>query len=133
MENSEELLPAESQCPNAYKFMGAMQDVRFKQLIETKRGHLTSTMPGVIRGDVLIALNGAPILHIIRKVKAAVDGEPEFWKFIGDAYVYPPDCGNDEKSILEDSKVGESYLEQRPQAERNADEADDEEREFVFV
>ena len=133
VEDSEELLLAESKYPNAFKFMGAMQDVSFRQLIKTKRGHLTSTMPGVMPGDVLIVLNRAPILHVIRKTNAAVDGEPECWEFVGDGYVYPLECENDEKRTMMESKVGESYTGQHSRAKINADEADDEEREFVFI
>lgn len=51
--------------------------------------------------DVLIALNGAPILYVIRKIKDAVDNEPELWEFVGDAYVYSSECENDEGYTLE--------------------------------
>ncbi|KAI4648323.1 hypothetical protein J4E93_004735 [Alternaria ventricosa] len=130
---SEQFLEAEDQCANAYKFMEAMQKVSFRQLFKTKKGHLSSTIPGVMPGDVLIAMNGAPILHVIRKVNAAVDGELEIWEFVGDAYVYPPDCGNDEESILEEEQVNGNHAEENTRADSNTDKADDEEREFVFV
>ncbi|KAI4920829.1 hypothetical protein J4E85_008944 [Alternaria conjuncta] len=130
---SEQFLEAEDQCANAYKFMEAMQKVSFRQLFKTKKGHLSSTIPGVIPGDLLIALNGAPILHVVRKVNAAVDGEPEIWEFVGDAYVYPLDCGNNEESILEEEQADGNHAEGNTRADSNTDEANDEEREFVFV
>ncbi|KAI4953465.1 hypothetical protein J4E91_002312 [Alternaria rosae] len=111
VKDSEELLKAEAQYPNAYKFLEAMQEARHRRLFKTKKGHLSSTMPGVMPDDVLIAPNGAPILYVIRKVKDAVDDEPELWEFVGDAYVYSPDCENDKGYTLERKSSGASQKE----------------------
>lgn len=101
VEDSEELLKAEAQYPNAYKFLDAMQEARHRRLFKTKKGHLSSTRPGVMPDDVLIALNGAPILYVIRQVKGAVNDDPELWEFVGDAYVYSSECENVEEYTLE--------------------------------
>ena len=65
--DSEDVISAEDRCPNAYKFLDAMQEFRNKQLFKTKKGLFSITMSGVTPGDVLVALNGAPMLHVIKK------------------------------------------------------------------
>ena len=87
--DSEDVISAEDRCTNAYKFLDAMHEFRNKQLFKTKKGLLSITMSGVQPGDVLVALNGAPMLHVIKKVTAATGHKPEIWKFVGDAYVHP--------------------------------------------
>lgn len=131
--DSEDVNSAEDRCPNAYKFLDAMQEFRNKQLFKTKKGLFSITMSGVQPGDVLVALNGAPMLHVIKKVTAATGHEPEIWKFVGDAYVHPLESESHEVDTSNESNVEEANVEEAISEESNADKADGEEREFVFV
>jgi hypothetical protein len=131
--DSEEILDAEYRYTNAYKFVGLMQEVDYKQLFKTKNEHLSITMSGVKPGDVLVALNGAPMLHVIRKVTPAADHEQETWKFVGDAYVHPLTYVDKEETSPENGNDDEADTEEDAQEESNADEIENEEREFVFV
>ena len=63
------------------------------------------TTQGVRPGDVLVALNGAPILHVIRRNIALRTNEPETWKFVGEAYL-PETVHEDEPR----SPPGSEYL-----------------------
>jgi hypothetical protein len=110
-----------------------MQKVDHKRLFKTKNEHFSITTSGVKPGDVLVALNGAPMLHVIRKVTPATDHEQEFWKFVGDAYVHPLTCMDKEETSPENDNVDEADSEDDAQEESNADEIENEEREFVFV
>ena len=87
LEDSEQVSSTGHRHENAYKFLAAMCTVSQKQFFETKEGHFSSTTQGVRPGDVLVALNGAPILHVIRKNTAVGNNEPETWKFVGEAYL----------------------------------------------
>ena len=79
-----EIVSMEDRYPNAYKFADAMKAVDYKQLFKTRKGHFSTTSWGAQPDDILVALNGAPILHVIRKVTSATDHEPEVWVGLGD-------------------------------------------------
>ena len=119
---------AEDEHKNAHQFLEAMRKVAHKQFFVTREGYLSSTMPGVLPGDRLVALNGSPILHIIRQVTVADGSQPETWKFGGEAYLPTPMHENEQEKDVQKLATDEGDSEAI-----DAEERDVEEREFVFV
>jgi hypothetical protein len=89
-------------------YLDRMRILNRRQLFQTKEGRFGFTIRGVVPGDRICALNGSPVLHVIRRVTGDNETEPELWKFVGDAYVHGLMKGE-------------------------ADEIDVEERDIVFV
>jgi hypothetical protein len=74
--------------PKAPDFLGCMYILENAQLFLTTEGRFGFTLKGVKSGDAVVALNGSPYLHVLRKVSDGSDTEPETWKFVGNAYVH---------------------------------------------
>jgi hypothetical protein len=129
---------AKNKHKNAHLFLEAMRKVAHKQLFVTREGYFSSTMPGVLPGDRLVALNGSPILHVIRQVTVADGSQPETWKFVGEAYLPTPMHENKQDKDVQEIATGEgdevaTNAEATNTKVSDAEEGDVKEREFVFV
>jgi hypothetical protein len=80
-------------------FFDRLKWLRCRQLFRTKKGKLGFRESGVKPGDVLCILDGSPVVHVLRRLRVAQDGE-QIWQFVGDAYVHGLMAGEvDELSI----------------------------------
>jgi hypothetical protein len=71
----------------ARMFFDRLEWVRCRQLFRTKEGRLGLMMRGVQSGDIVIILDGLPVVHVLRPLKVTQDGK-QLWQFVGNAYVH---------------------------------------------
>lgn len=72
---------------HAWNFVIKLSRLAGRQLFHTKDGRFGFTLRGVQPGDVVCVFNGAPVVHVLRKVSDD-DTKPDRWRFVGDAYVH---------------------------------------------
>jgi hypothetical protein len=69
------------------EFVQNMWRLRNRQLVRTKENRFGFTGPRVKVGDVICVFNGAPEVHILRRVEDSSDSV-ERWRLVADAFVH---------------------------------------------
>jgi hypothetical protein len=89
----------------ATRYLDCMQILNRRQLFRTKGGRFGFTMRGVLPGDRICALDGAPVPHVIRRASGEDGGEMKAWRFVADAYVHGLINGEGDETDVEERDV----------------------------
>jgi hypothetical protein len=86
------------------EFVRVLRKLRGMQLIRTKENRVGFTIRRVKVGDVICVFNGAPLVHVLRRVEESRDGV-ERWRLVGDAFAFGLMYGEADEMDVEERDI----------------------------